>query len=69
MKDFVKKVCEELHVNYSSSRSIKYNNRLITFKPANNRSERCAAVRIGEDNILFSLLTPQYAAEFIERRA
>lgn len=69
MRNFVKKVCEELHIKYSSSRSVEYNNRLITFKPVSNRGERCAAVRIGEDNILFSLLTPQYAAEFIERRA
>lgn len=69
MRDFVKKICDELHVNYSSSHSIEYNNRLVIFKPVSNRGERCAAVRIGEDNILFSLLTPQYAAEFIERRA
>ena len=69
MKNFVKEVCEELHINYSSSRSVEYNNRLITFKPVNNHGEQCAAVKIGEDNILFSLLSPQYAAEFIERRA
>ena len=68
MKSFVEKVCEELHVNYSSSHSVRYNNRLITIKPVNNYGEKCAAVKIGEDNILFSLLTPQYAAEFIERR-